>query len=100
MTINANRIAVLLAVAQAAIDHKRAADRAGDAEEGYREACRQWKEAHGFDRYDKISVNCPAAFDTMIAATHEEHAKARVEKRTEYNAKRRLWTAIRKAEAA
>ncbi|NYT61446.1 hypothetical protein H0A66_03790 [Alcaligenaceae bacterium] len=100
LTTNANHIAALLTVAQAAIDHQRATDKAKDAKEGYREACRQWKEAHGFDRYDKISVSYPAAFDAMIAATEEEHGKAQVEKRAEYNAKRRLWTAIRRAEAA
>lgn len=100
MTINANHIAALLAVAQAAIDHKRATDRAKDAKAAYHEACRQWKEAHGFDRYDKISVDCLGAFEAMKAATHEEHAKAHAEKRAAYNAERRLQTAIRRAESA
>lgn len=100
MTINVNHIAALLAVAKAAIDHQRAIDKARSAKEAYHEACRQWKEAHGFDRYDKISVDCRGAFEAMKAATHEEHAKAHVEKRAEYNAKRRVWTAIRRAEAA
>lgn len=96
MTTNANHITVLLAVAHAAIDYHQATQEAWRAKEAYREACRQWKKAQGFDRYDRIREEDPEAFSAMKAATSEDHAKAKAAKGVEYNAKRRFLTAVRR----
>lgn len=94
-----NQIAAMLKVASAAIEHNRAANETKRAREAFYAACHRWKDDNGFDRYEKLIAIDESASDEMYAAVNNELTRMRNAKRAEYNAKRRLQTAIRRAEA-
>lgn len=96
MKFSTNEITALLKVALAAIEHQDAADAASEAKSEYYDACREWKLEHGYARYEKLAPESEAKQQMFDAASDEARIWA-VAKREEYNALRRLHTAIRQA---
>lgn len=96
MNFNANEIAALIRVGLAAIEHKDAADTAAEAKSEYYDVCREWKLDNGYARYEKLGSESEAK-QQMLDSASEQHADWEEAKRAEYNALRRLHTAIRAA---
>lgn len=96
IAVKPHEIAALLKVAIAATQHKDAADTAAEAKSEYYDACREWKREHGYARYEKLDAESEAKQQMLDEASDEARIWA-VAKREEYNALRRLHTAIRQA---
>ncbi|WP_025371788.1 hypothetical protein [Advenella mimigardefordensis] len=97
--MDAKKIIALMDIAQKAIDHHAASRRTAAAKRAYYDSCSEWKDDQGYDRFQKLDRNSED-WERMMTHAHSCLVEYRKAKKAEYNAKRRLTTAIRKAEVA
>lgn len=95
--MSTKKIISLLDIAQKAIDHHAASRRTSAAKMAYYDSCAEWKDDQGYDRFQKLDRN-GEDWERMMTHAHSHLIEYRKAKRAEYNAKRRLTTAIRKGE--
>lgn len=96
--MNTSKIIGLLDIAQKSIDHHTASRRTFAAKMAYYDSCSEWKDDQGYDRFQKLDRNSED-WERMMTHAHSYLVAYRKAKRAEYNAKRRLISAIRRAEA-